>query len=103
VFNLRSKSLIKGGTIGSALVAYGYQWYEEQIVRFPVDEPARHKVLDLTVSPTAYSTRPCLRLLWERNHIQAGTLNWLPSARKFRTERPAASRSVQSLSQLKGL
>ncbi|KAK9904226.1 hypothetical protein WJX75_007256 [Coccomyxa subellipsoidea] len=48
VYNLRSRGLIKGGTIGAALIAYGNDWYEEGIVRFYDDEPARHKIVDLT-------------------------------------------------------
>lgn len=41
--------MIKGGTIDAALIAYGSEWYEEPAVRFQEDEPARHKIVDLTV------------------------------------------------------
>lgn len=49
VYELRSMGLIKGGTIGAALIAYGSDWYEESIVRFYDNEPARHRIVDLTV------------------------------------------------------
>ena len=49
VYNLRSRGLIKGGTIGAALIAYGSDWYEDGMARFYEDEPARHKIVDLTV------------------------------------------------------
>ncbi|BDA45737.1 probable UDP-3-O-acyl-N-acetylglucosamine deacetylase 5, m [Coccomyxa sp. Obi] len=48
VYELRSRGLIKGGTIGAALIAYGSDWYEDGIARFYDDEPARHRIVDLT-------------------------------------------------------
>ena len=61
VYELRSRGLIKGGTIGAALIAYGSDWYEDGIVRFYDDEPARHKIVDLTVRGSAFLQLPsCL-------------------------------------------
>jgi UDP-3-O-acyl-N-acetylglucosamine deacetylase len=49
VFQLRSRGLIRGGTIDCAIIGYGHDWYELEPVRFYEDEPARHLVVDLTV------------------------------------------------------
>ena len=49
VFELRARGLIKGGTVGAALIAYGHGWYEPDLLHFEADEPARHKIIDLTV------------------------------------------------------
>jgi hypothetical protein len=35
--------------VGVALIAYGWGWYEADIVHFEDDEPARHRIIDLTV------------------------------------------------------
>ena len=35
--------------MGAALVAYGHGWYEPDLLHFEADEPARHKIIDLTV------------------------------------------------------
>lgn len=49
MFELRARGLIKGGTVGVALIAYGWGWYEADVVHFEDDEPARHRIIDLTV------------------------------------------------------
>ena len=55
VFELRARGLIKGGTVGAALIAYGHGWYEPDILHFEADEPARHKIIDLTVRLPSYA------------------------------------------------
>lgn len=55
VYQLRARGLIKGGTVEAALIAYGHGWYEPEILHFPEDEPSRHKIIDLTVSPLTLS------------------------------------------------
>lgn len=54
VLALRARGMVRGGTIGAALIAYGHDWYELDAVRFYSSEPARHKVVDLTVRELDY-------------------------------------------------
>lgn len=54
MFELRARGLIKGGTVGVALIGYGWGWYEADIVHFEDDEPARHRIIDLTVRPSVF-------------------------------------------------
>ena len=49
VYQLRARGLVRGGTVDSAIVGYGHDWYELAPVRFYEDEPARHLLVDLTV------------------------------------------------------
>lgn len=40
--------------MGVALIGYGWGWYEADIVHFEDDEPARHRIIDLTVRPSVF-------------------------------------------------
>ena len=42
--------LMKGGSEGCANNAHGDLWTDMESVRFPDNEPVRHKILDLLVS-----------------------------------------------------
>lgn len=45
-----AQGLVKGGSEGCSIVAYGDRWYDSEALRFFDDEPVRHKLLDLMVS-----------------------------------------------------
>ena len=47
--DMQAQGLVKGGTEGCAIVAYGDRWYDTEAVRFFDDEPVRHKLMDLMV------------------------------------------------------
>eukprot|EP00192_Tetraselmis_astigmatica_P005761 CAMPEP_0117668812 /NCGR_PEP_ID=MMETSP0804-20121206/11766_1 /TAXON_ID=1074897 /ORGANISM="Tetraselmis astigmatica, Strain CCMP880" /LENGTH=522 /DNA_ID=CAMNT_0005476763 /DNA_START=111 /DNA_END=1679 /DNA_ORIENTATION=+ len=47
VERMRQAGYIKGGTGDCALVANGDDWLDTTMIRHPLDEPARHKMLDL--------------------------------------------------------
>ncbi len=65
VFQLRSRGLIRAGTIDCAIIGYGHDWYELDPVRFYEDEPARHLVVDLTVR-LIRPGRPLCPDVWSR-------------------------------------
>lgn len=44
---LRDLGWLLGGTEGVMLIGYGERWYDEEMVRHEVDEPARHVMQDL--------------------------------------------------------
>lgn len=46
---LRSRGYVKGGTADCSIIGYGDRWYDPKQVRFFDDEPARHRLVDLTV------------------------------------------------------
>lgn len=48
-YEMRARGLLKGGTVGVALIAHGWGWYEPDILHFEDDEPARRRIVDLTV------------------------------------------------------
>ena len=50
-----AEGILKGGSEGCSIVAYGDRWYDSEALRFFDDEPVRHKLLDLMVS-----LYPCL-------------------------------------------
>lgn len=45
---LRARGYIKGGTADCSIIAYGDRWYDPGQIRFHDDEPARHKLVDLS-------------------------------------------------------
>lgn len=47
---MQAQGLLKGGSEGCSIVAYGDRWYDTEALRFFDDEPVRHKLLDLMVS-----------------------------------------------------
>ena len=46
---MQAEGLLKGGSEGCSIVAYGDRWYNSDSVRFFDDEPVRHKLLDILV------------------------------------------------------
>jgi len=58
---LRARGYVKGGTADCSIIAHGDRWYDPAQVRFPDDEPSRHKLVDLTVRDT-WSTHLSRRL-----------------------------------------
>ena len=62
VYALRARGMVRGGTIGAAIIGYGHDWYELDSVRFYSSEPARHKVVDLTVRGAGMFVSHAVRL-----------------------------------------
>ena len=48
--------------MGVALIAYGWGWYEADIVHFEDDEPARHRIIDLTVRLSTFRQKPAVSM-----------------------------------------
>ena len=53
LYQMRSKGYIKGGTVGTTIIAEPDDWYEPAQVRFLNDEPARHSIQQLVVRSSA--------------------------------------------------
>ena len=57
-YEMRARGLLRGGTVGVALIAHGWGWYEPDILHFEDDEPARRRIIDLTVGFYLLGTPP---------------------------------------------
>jgi len=79
---MQAEGLLKGGSEGCSIVAYGDRWYNPDSVRFFDDEPVRHKLLDILVRTGAVKLPKHLQTLRRHQwltglHITQGDISLL--------------------------